>query len=91
MVILDSCPFTMNELKKIFTLMENSVCRIEIIEYGEKSKTVFTGFLLKFFLPAHQNFFLSLVTGIPPELYKKMIKGGTKIQISFANNFFQES
>ena len=32
MVILNSCPFTMNELKKIFTLMENSVCRIEIID-----------------------------------------------------------
>ena len=87
MVILDSCPFTMNELKKIFTLMENSICRIEIIDDEEKYNNCFlTGFLLKLFLPAHQNFFLSLVTGIPPELYKKMIKGGTKIQISFANN-----
>ena len=57
MVILDSCPFTMNELKKIFTLMENSVCKIEIIEYGEKSKTVFTGFLLKFFFQHIKIFF----------------------------------
>ena len=72
MVILDSCPFTMNELEKIFTLMENSVCRIEIIDNKKNHYNFFrTGFLLKFFLPAHQNFFLSLVTGIPPELYKK--------------------
>ena len=89
MVILDSCPFTMNELKKIFTLMENSVCKIEIIDNEERDNNFScTGFLLKFFLPAHQNFFLSLVTDIPPELYKKMTKGGTKIQISFANNSF---
>ena len=87
MVILDSCPFTMNELKKIFTLMENSVCKIEIIDNEERDNNFScTGFLLKFFLPAHQNFFLSIVTSIYPETYKKMNKGGTKIQISFANN-----
>ena len=89
MVILDSCPFTMNELKKIFTLMENSVCRIEIIDNEKNHYNHFcTGFLLKLFLPAHQNFFLSLVTSIHPEIYKEMRKVGKKIQISFANNYF---
>ena len=89
MVILDSCPFTMNELKKIFTQMENSVCRIEIIDNEKSHYNHFcTGFLLKLFLPAHQNFFLSLVTSIHPELYKEMRKVGKKIQISFANNSF---